>query len=157
MPTGLDRQRRLPDDHLWDIEEPVYTGEGLARSFLSIIRKSEVVYYLNQRFRSHPGRKSKVSMEDLLLFYFLAAYKHKSVRRTDLCGGGERHRFPSGVFAGTLRPPKTRTVQLPGDTQTTNHVRKRPSQTLDRPGRHHSGLPVAHRQAPSSQHPQQIT
>ena len=81
----LDRQRRLPDDHLWDVEEPVYTGEGLARSFLSIIRKSGVVYYLDQRFRSHPGRKSKVSMEDLLLFYFLSAYKHKSVRRTDLC------------------------------------------------------------------------
>jgi len=57
----------------------------VARKFLDIIERSGVLVDLEDRLRTQPGQRSKLSIKALLLLYFLAAYKGDSARRTDLC------------------------------------------------------------------------
>ena len=61
------------------------TSASVARRFLNLIERSGVLPDLEQRLRTQPGQKSKLSIKALLLLYLLAAYKGDSARRTDLC------------------------------------------------------------------------
>ena len=50
----------------------------MAWRFLDIIHRSGVLPDLEQRLRTQPGQKSKLSIKALLLLYFLAAYADDS-------------------------------------------------------------------------------
>ena len=85
----LNQNRRLPKDHpSYATGEPRLTSASVAWRFLHIIEKSGVVPDLEQRLRTQPGQKSKLSIKALLLLYLLSAYKGDSARRTDLCSVG---------------------------------------------------------------------
>ena len=85
----LNDKRRLPEDHpSYATGEPRFTSAAVSWRFLDIIQRSGVVPDLEQRLRTQPGQKSKLSIKGLLLLYFLTAYAQDSTRRTDLCSLG---------------------------------------------------------------------
>ena len=82
----INDARCLPDDHSsWDIEFPIWTDVDQTQPVLDVLRQSGLVGELEKRLRSHPGRKSRLSVEALLLGVVLAASIKKSYRRADVC------------------------------------------------------------------------
>ena len=94
---SLDKMRRLPDFPATfdDTEFPVLTQPEQVQPILTLIRKNRDIQSLEHRLRSHPGHKSRVSVEALFLAVILSAKMRGSYRRTDLCA--VINGFPSQV------------------------------------------------------------
>ena len=82
----INDARSLPDDHSSsDIEEPIWSVPRQAKPVLEVIRESGLVPELEKRLSSHPGKKSRFSIEALLLCTVLAGGLKNSYRRADIC------------------------------------------------------------------------
>ena len=82
----LNAQRTLPSDHpSADKAYFVPTPLDLCRHAIDVIERSGVLPYCERRLRDHPGRKSTLPMNGLLVVMVITAFMQSSFRRTDLC------------------------------------------------------------------------
>ena len=81
----LNAQRRLPADHpSVTSAAPLFTPPEQANRYLDLIGRSGVGVALEARLEDHPGRRSRLRAEALILAALLAV-TIQSYRRTDLC------------------------------------------------------------------------
>ena len=82
----LNAARRIPDDHPSAVTAaPTYTDPHRARRYLGVLRRSGVADELQRRLGAHPGPKSRLSVEAVLLAVLLAADEKKNYLRSDVC------------------------------------------------------------------------
>ena len=82
----FNEARRLPPDHPSATSaSPLLTSPEQAHRYLDLIRRSGVGAAIEARLGDHPGRRSRLRAEALLLAALLAASERQSYRRTDLC------------------------------------------------------------------------
>ena len=81
----LNAQRRLPADHPTSGKNyAILSPPELALRALGVIERSGLIPYLERRLRSHPGRRSELSISVMLLLMVLAAFTNYTYRRSDL-------------------------------------------------------------------------
>ena len=82
----LNKQRALPADH------PSFTKSylrlvplAMSLDAIDVVERSGMVPYWERRLRSHPGKKSELSLLALLVVMLIAEMSDPSYCRTDLC------------------------------------------------------------------------
>ena len=113
----LNAARRIPGDHpSAATAAPTYTDPDRARRYLGVLRRSGVVDEMQRRLGAHPGAKSRLSVEALLLAVLLAAEEKKNYLRSDICavinGFDATIAYTLGLCDGdTWRPVSYHTTQ----------------------------------------------
>ena len=82
----LNAHRMLPSDHpsadkAYFVPAPL----DLCWHAIDVIERSGVLPYCERRLRDHPGKKSTLPVQALLVVMVIAAFMQSSFRRTDLC------------------------------------------------------------------------
>ncbi len=82
----LNAARRLPEDHpSATTATPTYTDPRRAHRYLDVVRRSGVGEELQRWLGAHPGPKSRLNVEALLVAVLLAGEEKKNYLRSDIC------------------------------------------------------------------------
>ena len=82
----LNAQRALPPDHPCCAKDhPIQAPLEMSLQAIDVLESSGVLPYLEGWLRAHPGKKSELPLQSLLVVIVLAALLVSSYRRTDLC------------------------------------------------------------------------
>lgn len=107
----INDARSLPDDHSSsDTEDPVWSIPRQTKPVLEVIHASGLVTECESRLRSHPGQKSRLSIDALLLGIILAAGLKQSYRRADICAVLNGLDAKVGYELGLWSPEDTRPI-----------------------------------------------